>query len=104
MNLARLLPMGLLALAVVGGAGWWLQGQAAEALRAELAMVRDERAELVKLQAENRRLAAAQVSADELARLRGDHAAVARLRGEIEKLKDELQARERALAAGGKGK
>ena len=98
MTLARLVTVGLLALAVAAGAAWWLQGQTTEALRLELGLLHEEQGELKRLQAEKQRLVAAQVPAEELARLRNDHAAVARMRGEIDKLRTEMQAREVALA------
>jgi len=102
MSALRWLSALLLALALVAGAALWLQRQAAEALRGEIALLREENRDLAKSRAENQRLAAALPSAAELERLRADHAAVARLRREIEKTKDNLQARERALAGGEK--
>jgi hypothetical protein len=65
----------LLALAVAAGVAWWLRQQAAEDLRSEIA---------------------------QLEAMRADPAAVVRLRGEIERTKDKLDARERALATSGK--
>ncbi|MCX6954246.1 MAG: hypothetical protein NTV51_19010, partial [Verrucomicrobia bacterium] len=96
-NLTRFITVGLFVLATVAGAAWWLQGQTTEALRAEIALLREEQGELARLRGDNQRLAARQVSTEELARLRGDHAAVARMRAEIEKLRAEMQAREAAL-------
>ena len=91
----------LLVLAGVSGAALLLQRQAAEGLRAEIALLREENRELVRLRAENRRLVAAQVSAAELARLRDDRAAVERLRAEVDAVKDHTDAlaREAELAA-----
>ena len=84
------------------GGGLGLQRQETNVLRLEIALLRDEQRELARLQAENKRLTAAQPSAVELEALRADHAAVARLRGEIERTRDVLMTRERALAAGEK--
>jgi hypothetical protein len=97
MNPLRWLSALLLALALAAGAALWLQRQAAAQLRDEIALLREQNRELARLRAENRRLAAALPPAAELERLRADHAAVFRLRGEIEKTKDNVQAREQAL-------
>jgi hypothetical protein len=87
----------MLLLAVALGGAWWWQWQAAAGLRAELALRRNENAELAQVRAENRRLRAAQVSEAELSALRSDHAAVVRLRAEIEKLKEDIDRRARAV-------
>ena len=70
--------------------------RAAEALRAEVALLREERGELIQLKAENQRLAAVQPPAAEIERLRADRAAILRLRAEIEVLKAEPEARANA--------
>ena len=98
MSPLRWLSALLLALAVVAGAALWLQRQEAAGLREELARLHEENRELARLRGENLRLEAALPPADKLEDLRADRAAVVRLRGEIEKTKDNLQARERALA------
>ncbi len=98
MSALRSLSAVLLALALVAGAALWLQWQTTDNLRSEIQLLREEQRELVRLRAENQRLAATQPDAAELTRLRADRSAVMRLRGEIEKTKDNLQARERALA------
>ena len=98
MSTLRWLSALLLALAVVAGAALWLQRQEAADLRDELARLHEESRELARLRGENQRLAAALPPAVKLEDLRADRAAVVRLRGEIEKTKDNLQARERALA------
>ena len=95
----RWLSFGLLALAVVAGAEWWLQRQAAAQLRGEIALLRDEGRELARLRKENQRLAAALPTTAELARLRADHAAVVQLRTEIENLKAATEVAGRAGAA-----
>lgn len=100
MSPLRCLSALLLALAVVAGAALWLQRQVAVGLREELARLREENRELARLRGENLRLEAALPPAAKLEDLRADRAAVIRLRGEIEKTKDNLQARERALAPG----
>jgi uncharacterized protein HemX len=92
---ARLFSALLLALALVAGAALWLQRQAADALRGEVALLREENHELAKLRAEHERLVAAQLPAAELARLREDHAAVMRLRAEIEALRRNVEQKER---------
>lgn len=74
----------MLALTVVAGAGYVLQRQAAAALRAEIALLRDEQRALARVRAENEKLKAAQIPAAELERLRADRLAVLRLRTEIE--------------------
>lgn len=85
------------ATAVMAGA-WRLQRDAAAALRLEADGLREENRELATLRAENQRLTAGLPPAADIARLRADRAAVERLRNEIEKLKDDVQRRERALA------
>jgi len=92
----------IVALVLVVGAVLWLQRQEGDVLRAEIALLRDERAELVRLQSEQTRLRAALPAAAEMDRLRAEHAAVERLRNEVERLKDSVQARERALTPRGK--
>jgi predicted aminopeptidase len=86
----------LLIVALVAGVTWWLQAQEAEALRAELALLRDERGEFLRLSAENRRLTADQPPPAEVERLRADRAAILRLRAEIETLKAAAEMRARA--------
>ena len=98
MSPLRWLSALLLALAVVAGAALWLQRQEAADLREELARLHEENRELARLRGENLRLEAALPPAAKLEDLRADRAAVVRLRGEIEKTKDNLQARDRALA------
>lgn len=100
MSALRWLSGLFLALALVAGAALWLQRQAAADLREEIGLLREEQRELTRLRAENRRLAAAQPSPAELSNLQADRAAVLRLRAEIEKSRDSLLARERALANG----
>lgn len=87
MNPLRWLTALLLALALVAGAMLWLQRQAAEALREEIVLLREENRAFARLRAENRRLLALQVPDAELQRLRADRAAIGRLRGEIDELK-----------------
>ena len=94
----RWLSICLLVLAATMGAALWSQRQTSDVLRGEIAWLREEGAELARLRAENERLSAAQMPADELARLRNDHMAVMRLLGEIEKSRESLGERERALA------
>lgn len=74
----------MLALAVVAGAGFALQRQAAAALREEIVLLRDEQRALARVRAENEKLKAAQIPAAEVERLRADRLAVLRLRTEIE--------------------
>jgi hypothetical protein len=88
--------------ALVAGVAWWVQVQEAEALRAEVALLRDERSELARVRAENLRLAAEQPPSEEIERLRADRAAIFRLRGEIETLKAAAEARGRSLGPAGK--
>ncbi len=83
----------LLALAVVAGAGFALQYQAAEALRQEIALLRDEQRALVRLRAENEKLKALQTPATEVERLRADRLAVLRLRTEIEAMQARAEKR-----------
>lgn len=91
MKNARGLSLGLLAVAAVMGAGWWWQAQTAEALRAEMSLLRRENAQLPALRAEHERLRQAQVTEAELQRLRADHVAVQRLRAEIEAMKSRTE-------------
>jgi hypothetical protein len=93
------LPILLLTLAMAAGLALWLQRQAAADLREDLALLQGDRRELTRLREENGRLAAALPPAEKIEVLRADRAAVGRLRGEIEKTRDNVQARERALAA-----
>lgn len=89
----------LLALAIAAGIALWLQRQAAADLRDDLALLQSDRRELARLREENGRLAAALPTAETIAALRADRAAVGRLRREIETTRDNVLARERALAA-----
>lgn len=98
MTMGRVITVSLLVLAVVAGGASWSQRQASAVLRGEIELLREENAELARLRAENKRLNAQQVSAAEQERLRGDHVAVMRLRDEVEKSKEGLRLRERALA------
>jgi hypothetical protein len=93
-----LLTTALLAIAAGTGAAWWWQAQRAAVWRVELAQLQEERAEARQLQQQHARLAAAQVSEADRANLDTDRAAVVRLRAEIDELKRNLEARERALA------
>lgn len=97
MTLHRWLSVLLLALAAVAGAAWLLQRQSGAQLRDEIALLQDENRQLAQLRAENARLVAAQTPPAEVERLRADHAAVGQLRAEIEKLKTQLDERERAV-------
>src|SRR5437868_1285268 len=99
MKLERFLVALLVAGAVVAGAALLLQRQAASLLQAEIGLARDESREISRLQAENQKLSRALPTAEALTAMRSDHAAVLRLRSEIEKLKDNVQAREKTLAA-----
>jgi hypothetical protein len=103
MSGARWISGGLGALAVAAGAAWWLQRQETDALRTEIALLREERGEWEKLQAENRRLAAQGASAEEVARLHADHAAIGRLRAEIEALKAKTEVAAQQVAAEKRG-
>ncbi len=94
----RLLVAGIVVFALVAGTTFLFQRQAAAALREEVALLRADRDEVARLTTANRQLAAALPPAEELARLRADHVALARLQGEIQKLRDDLDARRRALA------
>ena len=96
--MSRWLTFVFLALALVAGASLWLQRQAADALRSEIGLLREENRELAKLRAENQKLVAAQLPAAELARLRADHAAVVRMQGEIEALRKSVQEKERVVS------
>jgi hypothetical protein len=71
-------------------------------LRAEVALLREERSELAQVRAENLRLLAEQPPSAEIERLRADRAAILRLRGEIETLKAAAESRGRSLGAAGK--
>lgn len=86
--------------AVVAGAAWWAQAQEAAALRAEIALLHEERDELARVSAENLQLKAKQPPADEVERLWADRAAILRLRAEIETLK--ATAESRARVGGGR--
>ncbi len=100
MKPGRLIAAVLVVAAALTGGAWLLQRDAASALRLEAELLREEKRELARLQTENERLMAVLPAPPELTRLRADRAAVERLRSEIEKLKDNVQRRERALAAG----
>jgi len=102
MSPLRWLSAFLLALALVAGTALWLQRQSGAQLRDEIALLRDENRQLAQLRSENAKLAVAQVPAAELERLRADRAAVVQLRAEIERLKTQTEARERAVGEGGK--
>ena len=91
----RWLSVGLLALAVVAGAGFALQRQATTALEQEIALLRDESRQLAGLRAENQRLKAVQTPAAEVERLRADHSAILRLRAEIDEMKTRAEQRPR---------
>jgi hypothetical protein len=99
MSVPRWLSVLLLTLAAVAGAALWLQRQAAADLRDELALLRGDQREVARLRAENQRLTAGLPPAEKMQELRADRAAVVRLRSEIEKTRDNLTTRERALAA-----
>lgn len=92
----------LLIVALVAGVTWWLQAQEAAALRAEVALLHEERSELARVSAENLRLTTEQPPAAEIERLRADRAAILRLRAEIERLKATTEARARGLGTAGK--
>ena len=101
MKLSMRSGAGLLLIVALGaGVTWWLQAQEAAALRAEVALLRDERSELARVRAENLRLTTEQPPAAEIERLRADRAATLRLRTEIEALK--AAAETRARAGGGR--
>lgn len=87
-----------LLVALAAGTAFWLQREAAAALRDDLALLSGDRRELVRLREENSRLAAALPPAETIAALRADREAVGRLRHEIEKTRASVQTRERALA------
>ncbi len=87
------IAVALLALAIVAGAGFALQRQAAEALRQEIALLRDAQRAVAQVRAENEKLKASQPAPAEIERLRADRAAMLRLRAEI----DALQARTQKL-------
>ena len=89
----------LLGLALVAGAALLLQRHATEALRSELALLRDENREVARLRAEQQCLKAAEVPAAELERLCADHAALIRLRAEINRLKNRADQKARANAS-----
>ena len=98
MKTERFLAVLLLGGAVAAGAALLMQRQTGDLLQAELGLARDEQKEIARLRAENVRIAATLPATDALATLRTDHAAVLRLRSELEKLKDNVQAREKAMA------
>jgi hypothetical protein len=98
MNGSRIASVLFLLLALVAGAAWWLQREAAAALRAEIELLQADHQEIARLTSENARLAKALPASDELARLRADHAAVMRMRAELEKLRANVEQREKALA------
>lgn len=85
----------MVALLVVGGAGFGTQWQKTMLLRGELDGLRDQERELKALRAANERLREQQVSAAELTALRADHAALPRLRAEMEALTKHAPAVER---------
>jgi hypothetical protein len=91
------MSVGLLACALVAGAVLWWQRMESSDLRDELGLLREDNRELARLRTENQGLAAALPPPAQLEQLRADRAAVGRLRGEIEKTRDNLAARERAL-------
>lgn len=95
----RWLSILFLLVAVAAGAVLWLQREAAAGLRDDLASLRGDRHEVARLREENARLAAALPPAAAIEALRADRAAVARLRREIEATRDNVEGRERALAA-----
>jgi hypothetical protein len=86
----------LLVLALVAGAWLWLQRQAAETLRAELALLREQNIELARLRADNEQLKASQLPTQELERLQADHAAVLRLRTEVQRTGESVVEKEKA--------
>lgn len=98
MNRMRFIAALLLGLAIVAGGRLWLEREAAEVLRIEIGLLREQRAEEVRLRAENERLKAAQISAEELARLRSDREAVMSLRREVEQARQRVDQTERTLA------
>lgn len=98
MKSSRIFSALLVGLALVIGVMLWLQRQATEQLRGEVAGLREAKADLQRAQGENQRLRSAQISEEELARLRADHAAVSRLRQEIGRSKESLLKQERELA------
>lgn len=95
MSRHRWISLALLALAIVAGAGFALQRQAASALQQEIALLRSESRELERLRAENERLKAAQAPLAEVERLRADHTAMVRLRADIEDMKARADKRAR---------
>lgn len=100
-GMRRVITVSLLVLAVATGGAFWAQRHASAGLRGEIGLLREENAELSRLRAENARLSAQRVPTAELERLRGDHMAVMRLRDEIEKSKESLRGRERAVSERG---
>lgn len=91
---ARWISLLLVVVALAAGGSLWLQRTAAEALRSEVALLKEQKGELGKLQSENVRLKAGQIPAEERVRLQADHAAVLRLRTEIEQAKKRVETRE----------
>lgn len=91
----RWLPVVLLLVAGVAGAGYALQRHATAALQREVGLLKEENRELGRLQAENERLKAAQAPTAEVERLRADRALVLRLRGEIDGMKRRVERSER---------
>lgn len=98
MNRMRFIAALLLGLAIVAGGRLWLEREAAEVLRIEIGLLREQTAEEARLRAENEQLKAAQISAEELARLRSDRAAVMSLRREVEQARERVDQTERAQA------
>lgn len=95
----RWLSILFLLAAVAAGAVLWLQREAAAGWRDDLTLLRGDRTEVARLREENARIAAALPPAAAIEALRADRAAVARLRREIEATRDNVEGRERALAA-----
>jgi len=80
-----------LLLALIAGGILVIQREIGSALRAELALLRNQRHNLERLREEYRRLAELQPDAAELERLRADRAALSRLRAEIESLRASVE-------------
>jgi hypothetical protein len=91
------LSLGVLAIAIVMGARYFLQRQERAALRAEISALQQENSQLGELRAENSRLLAQKISDTELERLRSDRAALTRLRAEIDKLEETADRKARAM-------
>jgi len=98
MNRMRFIAALLLGLAIVAGGRLWLQREAADVLRIEIGLLREQKADEARLRAENERLKAAQIPAEELARLRSDRAAMMSLRREVEQARERVEQTERTLA------